>query len=1127
MPDDGELLPGLNPGVLYEGWGLDVLDEFVGPALRRSYRYDRLTGFFTLNSLLAVAEGIEELWRRGGEMRLIIGIHDVPEEIVEAKQLDESDVETIVEAVRERLLEEVSTVEEEFHRDKLAALAWMLNDGLLQIRVACPVTHARLPREGIFHKKRLIFRDIEDNVLVAVGSPNETAAGFNENIEELTVLRHWEDGQRPIAQPHIDSFEEIWNDRREYLQVVDIDESFADELLDRLGSPDRPPESPRESVADIGDVLQTAERSPAYSVLSFENVGLYPHQERVFVEALSRWPVRVLLADEVGLGKTLEAGAILTYLLRFGGVEEVTILAPANLLKQWHEELHLHFGLEFWRWDSTKREYLSPEGERWEGSMGGDPVGPEAPSRVLISAQLARGTKKKGHIYEDVDRFPDLLLVDEAHAARVRPTLDGSTRPTRLWRTLDDITDRIPHVVFLTATPLQTNLEEYHALLELLGLPGVWKDLEAYEKSLRILAQGEDARSLRNSQWILRLIGATLDGMRYAPDGLSDAEEDLIEVARQAGESPSLDEAKAVMGDWSQAFELLVRLHPAHLLTLRNSRDSLVERGYRFPERRFESPALDVPIEVKRFYDGLHEYIWDAYGQVEEAADPDREISLGFTKSSYHQRTASSLHAATCSLENRLEKIEGIVEGYDADEEILSEEYEEPEFDEEDRLTEAPDAGQNRRLERAKSIESTYIKDLLGRLEDFVEGNGLEDPKMEWMIRLLEDHLPQAGVLIFSRYTDTLDACLEVYRANRSGDLDVGYGMYTGQEAWITSGGRRTDATKEDVKLALEEEEIRLIFCSEAAAEGLNLQAARVMINIDVPWNPAKLEQRIGRIARLGQPADEVLVYNLWYPDSVESKMYSRLTKRKDLYDIAVGQSPEIVSDAIRSRVGSDEGDDGINTEEALERLGEVRQDLQHQAIQEVWGRLEDPIPLSTRVRREFLDLLARHASSGTFEEGPVGRRLVVEDPGRGRIEAGSEPEDRSILTLNHEILDILARAKAFLPTEVELLVLEDSTEGQPLAFCLARDDSIAVVPPSDLPALIGALMRGDAVESITDTDSWSPKGETDLLDELHAASRWLPNHAEMTVPFGSDDDDSDEAPPAWVRSEGLRLRPI
>lgn len=1116
--DETTRLPGLDPDVLYEGWGVDILEQLVEPALGRSTSYDRLTSYFTLDSMLAVAEGIDQLWRRGGEMRLIIGIHDIPPEIFEAKETDEATVEEMVESVRCRLLDEVSTVEQEFQRDKLATLAWMLNDGLLQIRIACPVTRAGHQQGGIFHKKRLIFRDDDGNTLVAVGSPNETVAGFRDNVEELTVFRTWDESQRTFVDNHVESFERIWDDGREYLKVVDIDDSFGDELLERLGSPTRPPAPSTQSPVRIPEILETARSSPAYSVLSFENVGLYPHQERVFVEALSRWPVRVLLADEVGLGKTLEAGAILTYLLRFGRVDEATILAPANLLKQWQDELHVHFGLEFWRWSSDDRAYISPDGEYRGRSLGRNPIDSEAPDKVLISAQLARGTSKKGHIYEESDRRPDILLVDEAHAARVRPDLDGSFRPTRLYKTLDDITDEIPHVVFTTATPLQTNLEEYHALLDLLGLPGVWEDFEAYERSLSILSKGEDASSLRNAQWILKLIGATLDGMDFTPDDLSRSERELVEVARGMDGGPSFDDASRVREDWSSAYDLLVKLHPAHLLTLRTNRKTLIERGYRFPNRRFESPALEVPAPVNRFYDALHVYLQDAYGQVEKAANPDREISMGFAKSSYHQRTASSLHSAVRSLENRKEKIEGIIEGFDSDEEILQEEYEEPDFEEEDVSESELSDREQRKLERAKTIEISYIKDLLGKLEDVVEGGEIRDPKLEKMMELLENHLSQDAVLVFSRYTDTLDACLKTFENRASGDLDVGYGMYTGDEAWITTDGGRTAATKQDVKAALEDGDIELVFCSEAAAEGLNLQAARVMINIDVPWNPAKLEQRIGRIARLGQTADEVLIYNLWYPDSVEAKMYSRLTERKDLYDIAVGQSPEIVSNAIRSQVTSGSQAEDINTEETLEKLGDIRQSIQRRAMEQVWGSSSDSMPLSSKVRSEFLQVLDQCSPHATIFESNSENRLVLEEPGEERIEASSEPEDESILTLEHDVFRILEQAQGRIPTDYDFLVIEDPVNEQKVALCLEREESVAVVPPSELPSLISSLMGKNPITDFVEDVDWKAKDSADLKSEVHAESRWLPDYQRMEVPFdSSQSDDGDLSTPNWA----------
>ena len=103
----------------------------------------------------------------------------------------------------------------------------------------------------------------------------------------------------------------------------------------------------------------------------------------------------------------------------------------------------------------------------------------------------------------------------------------------------------------------------------------------------------------------------------------------------------------------------------------------------------------------------------------------------------------------------------------------------------------------------------------------------------------------------------------------------------------------------------LETGEIQILFCSEAASEGINLQAADKMINIDVPWVPSVLEQRIGRIARLGQESEEVRIFNLWYPDSYEADIYQALIDRVDLLKIAMGSFPTIVSKKIKTAVSN------------------------------------------------------------------------------------------------------------------------------------------------------------------------------------------------------------------------------
>ena len=140
-------------------------------------------------------------------------------------------------------------------------------------------------------------------------------------------------------------------------------------------------------------LLAEARKSPAFALFNLAAAALYPHQERAFLDGLGRWPIRVLLADEVGLGKTLEAGAMIAYLTQFKAVQRVVILAPKNVLRQWQEELTGRFGLEFWIYDSASRRFVAPDGRTRAAPVASGPLGIGSPERVLVSAQLARGTR--------------------------------------------------------------------------------------------------------------------------------------------------------------------------------------------------------------------------------------------------------------------------------------------------------------------------------------------------------------------------------------------------------------------------------------------------------------------------------------------------------------------------------------------------------------------------------------------------------------------------------------------------------------------------------------------------------------------------------------------------------------
>jgi superfamily II DNA or RNA helicase len=1064
----------------YEAGDGSLLASFVQPAVSASIRYDRLTGYFTVSSLISIAEGMEELWRRGGHMRLVLGIHDIPGELVDAVGPDWPD--RVIESVRNRLLRGVSSLTDEFARDRVATIAWMMKDELLEVKVAAPVgSEAIATNQSIFHSKRLIFEDEAGDTVSAVGSPNETYGGLVANFEELTVHMSWSDPQGYVAT-HRDSFEKIWSGARPGLVVRPLDIDFADRLLDAASRPPRPPEAPLPSTYRA--LLEVVRQLPELAFVNLSNAALYPHQERAVLEALDRWPVRVLLADEVGLGKTLEAGAILAYMIRTNAVKRVLILAPKNVTRQWRDEMELHFGLDFWIYESGTRTYESATGRVLGLAPGRAPLGSGSPDLLIVSSQLARGRAKTADLLAAVDP-PDLLLVDEAHSARVRADIDGSRRPTLMWRMLDRYRADIAHLVFLTATPMQLDWLEYFALLDLLGLPPDWT-AEVHERSLRLLAHS-GAPSLDQAAEALRMI--TIATSAY---GGSTSTLGVLQIAGSAAAR-----AVAAKQDWDRVFSTLVETHPASALTVRNSRRALERLGYAFPERSFSAPILGVPSPVRRFYEMVDVYLREAYGVTEQAASPDRAVQLGFVKSTYYQRLASSLTAARRTLERRFARLEAPLGSFGA-------EPGEPDEDEdddgptEDRLAAA---GRKDVVERAARIERIYVQDLLTQL-DKIESAGIQDPKLASLVEALSQYLERGDrVLVFSRYTDTVDACLAAFLGNAA-QKPVGHAMYTGSRSWIDSGDGQVPATKEGVRKALEQARASIVFCSDAASEGLNLQAARVLINVDVPWNPARLEQRIGRIARLGQRASAVEIVNLWYPESVEAKMYGRLLARRDLYELAVGSLPEIVSDAIRSEVAARLGQVISEPADPIDGLQRVREDIQVRAIARVWDAATSPESTSSVRRSALLRLVGAHlARQGSAVERSDGR-ITFAEAGRA-VTLDSRPGTVDAVSLRHPVFDSL-RTEPTAPSPDEIVSVEVS--GFPIALGVRRVESYWRLPPEMIPDAVSSALDGVPL-MVPPVTSW--KTAADFIEDatvmVVADMPTLPGRGMRRIPTGGE----------------------
>lgn len=915
----------LNFEIHYEG-SASYLNTFLIPALGESVLYKRATGYFNVESLISVSQGLETMLLNGGKMHLLIGMHDLSEELVLAQKASKVAQDATQEASRRlmQIVEEIGSLRDALRLKRLETLTSLISGGHLSIKLAKPIG---VSSQHIFHVKRFVLEDSNGDFVCATGSPNETKAGSEGNFEEISTFKSWEDlsGHAQELKRKFDSLWQGQNSNLEITELADADlvllQQTVTQTLKNLGVDSKSESASKKAFIDSLKTFVPAK------TFQFRGARLFPHQEFAYLKAMSRWPIRVLLADEVGLGKTLEVGASLRYLKDVGQIRTAIFLAPKNVVNQLQAELYEKFGLEFFVWNSSKQKYLDPQGQFTEVPYG-PPGSTAAPDWVLASSQWARGSSQRSHIFVDMEKFPDILIVDEAHAARV-PAPEQNSSPSLLYKALEDASSKIPHLILMTATPMQLHVAEYHGLLKILGLPKTWQKLKHFELALTVQAREHVTMTLNEGKDVALMLSES----KALVPGLEEANRERLSATN------IIPYANELRKTWVQRQEEFVQLNPATQLTVRNTRNSLEKFGYKFPDRNFLSPELAEPLALSEIRFALSEYLSSAYGKFEELVNSDSKVvSRGFVTSIYEQRFASSLWALRSSLNRRKMRLEAFyfnsLPSIEFDDDDLLE------GEDDDREGNLPrDLVVTEILRSAIQNEINFIYDVLGQIDAIDAGPVLGDPKLREAKRIIAGNLAGGKrIIVFSRYTDTLEALLENISEDKVLENES-FGFYTGQECWLQKVGLRTVSTKSQLQKALANGEINFVLCSDAASEGINLQTASVLVNVDVPWNPGRLEQRIGRIARLGQRASVVDIANLWYPNSVESIMYGRLLERKELYDLAVGAFPDLFSKSIREMVNLQSGTKMSFSGDVFEKLEELRERSHFDGLSKLWDR--------------------------------------------------------------------------------------------------------------------------------------------------------------------------------------------
>ncbi|MEV7788242.1 helicase-related protein [Streptomyces sp. NPDC088106] len=548
--------------------------------------------------------------------------------------------------------------------------------------------------------------------------------------------------------------------------------------------------------------IRMAARGDAMLAVSTSLLEPLPHQiQAVYNELLPRTPLRFLLADDPGAGKTIMAGLYIKELALRGDLERCLIVAPGGLVEQWQDELLEKFGLDF----TLLTRQLT------DATIDGN-VFDRHPRLIARMDALARS--------EDLRRLLeesgwDLVVVDEAHrmSASYFGTELKTTKRFELGRLLGRLTR---HLLLMTATPHAGKEEDFQLFMTLL-------DSDRFSGRYRAGIHRHDVTGLMRRMIKEDLL--TFDGRRL------------------------------------------------------------------FPERRAYTVPYDLSPVEHELYEQVTEYVRQEMNRAERL-DGRRGNQVGFALTVLQRRLASSPAAIHRSLERRRQRLEArrqeILSGHTlpsagttrtpepASAPVPSvpaeDELDDLTGDELERLEEqVVDAATAARTVQELELEIAALYEL-ERLAGRALASG-DDRKWRELSALLEDepllrdeHGVPRKLIIFTEHRDTLD-----YLSRRITNL-IGR-----PEAVVTIHGGTPRPRRRDARDAFNQDpEVRVLIATDAAGEGLNLQRAHLMVNYDLPWNPNRIEQRFGRIHRIGQ-TEVCHLWNLVAADTREGQVFQRL----------------------------------------------------------------------------------------------------------------------------------------------------------------------------------------------------------------------------------------------------------
>ena len=864
--------------------------QFLEEKLKNAVSYDRIAGYFCSSILEVAGESIENV---EGKVRVICNSGLLPEDVAAANYAQKMKQEWCEYSPEEKYTSPESS-------SRLSALYRLLSNGKLEIRV--------IPDQvfGLMHGKAGVITYKDGSKTSFLGSINETKSAYTLNYEML-----WEDDSEESVKWVQDEFDYFWNSQYA-VNLADFIVNDLNRISKRIviGLKDW-----RENSDEV--VPSAAVEEPVYR----KEFGLWEHQkyfvELAFREHKKDGGARYLLADQVGLGKTLQL-AMSAKLMALYGEKPVLIIVPKTLVWQWQDEMKTLLDMPSAVWT----------GSGWQDENGyfyqADSVRSilKCPRRVgIISQGLVSRRTEAADLLAQKDF--ECVILDEAHRARRRnPTKDPNKHkadPNYLLQFLNAITFKTKSLLLATATPVQIHPIEAFDLINALSLPTfkVMGDMysEWHKKPqlmLDMVCGKEPYPESEITMW--DIIRNPLPTKTPSAQDRVNRIRERLDISDKTHVLPA-DYYATLSGAKKDSIrtlyatdEFIANYNPFIRHIVRRTRD--------FLENTINPASGETYLKrilVELYGEGddgaipLEGYLRQAYSKAQEFCTllSSRVKAGGFMSTLILKRIGSTIIAG----DNTAKKMLAWTE---AGKEILQDEFDVI-FEEDDDFEESVSEVKN-----LTDAETQCLRELVKMLSL----NHDNDPKYIKVLDILSNGIDksdkpwkESGCIVFSQYYDSAYFVAEKLSKDLSDDV---IGLYAGgdKSGYFLKGSFHKDS-KDSIKAKVKNHDIKILVGTDAASEGLNLQTLSTLINLDLPWNPTRLEQRKGRIQRIGQVAPKVKIFNMRYKNSVEDKVHTVLSARlKNIKDM-FGQIPDTLEDVWIDVALN-------NIEEAKERIDRV-----------------------------------------------------------------------------------------------------------------------------------------------------------------------------------------------------------